>query len=142
MSRVSHLRHEFVDAIPDTLEDGILYVSAQYATAAHSCCCGCRNEVITPLSPTDWQLMFDGSVSLTPSIGNWSFDCQSHYWIERGSVRWAPRWRRKQIEEGRACDRVAKQRALAPAGTAAQPAERRRSRLRDFLRRLRFWDRA
>jgi len=101
--RVKHLKQEFVEQIPDQLADGVIYVSIPYATVAHRCCCGCGYEVITPLTPTDWQLTFDGeSISLTPSIGNWSFECQSHYWIERGHVRWARRLARGQIDAGRA----------------------------------------
>ncbi len=77
------LQHKFVEFIPDRIEDGLLYISVQYCTAIHKCVCGCGNEVVTPLSPTDWRLTFDGiSISLYPSIGNWNFDCQSHYWIK------------------------------------------------------------
>jgi hypothetical protein len=108
------LRHEFVEYIPDELEDGVIYVSMDYATAAHKCACGCGSEVITPFSPTDWRLTFDGeTVSLRPSIGNWSFPCQSHDWIERGRIRWAPKWSREKIEAGRARDRRAKERRAA-----------------------------
>ncbi len=61
------LRQEFVDLIPDELAEGTVYVSILYATVVHKCCCGCGNEVVTPLGPTDWQLVFDGeSISLTP----------------------------------------------------------------------------
>jgi uncharacterized protein DUF6527 len=102
--------HCFVDYIPEDLEDGTVYVSVQFATAVHKCCCGCGREVVTPLSPTDWKLIFEGqTISLHPSIGNWSFPCQSHYWIRRNRVVWAPRWSRSQIEAGRADDRAAKQ---------------------------------
>ena len=84
MKRELILRHEFVEFIPDKLADGVVYVSIPYATVAHKCCCGCGMEVVTPLSPTDWELIFDGeSISLDPSIGNWSFDCKSHYWIRQ-----------------------------------------------------------
>jgi hypothetical protein len=70
---------EFVASIPDRLAEHTLYVSMEYATVAHQCCCGCGLEVVTPLSPTDWKLTYDGvSVSLHPSIGNWSFPCRSH----------------------------------------------------------------
>ncbi len=97
------LRHEFVEIIPDLLRDGVVYVSVLYATAVHKCCCGCGGEVVTPISRTDWQLTFDGeSISLHPSIGNWSFACQSHYWIRRNEVRWAPRWSQERIAAGRA----------------------------------------
>lgn len=104
------LRHEFVEFIPDKLEEGIIYVSIALGTASHKCVCGCGNEVVTPITPTDWELTYDGeSVSLDPSIGNWSFPCQSHYWITRDRASWAPRWSEKKIAAGRAHDRVAKQ---------------------------------
>jgi Family of unknown function (DUF6527) len=34
--------------------------------------------------------IFDGrSISLDPSIGNWGFQCRSHYWIKNNRVVWA-----------------------------------------------------
>lgn len=96
------LSHKFVKNIPDTIENGVVYVSVDYSTAIHKCCCGCGNEVVTPLSPTDWKLSFDGeTISLYPSIGNWSLPCQSHYWITDNEVEWAPKWTKRQIERGR-----------------------------------------
>ncbi|MDE2770284.1 MAG: DUF6527 family protein [Bacteroidota bacterium] len=84
------LRHEFVDYIPKQLDDNVLYVSFRFGTVVHRCACGCGEEVVTPLGPAEWELTYDGdSVSLAPSIGNWSFPCRSHYWVEKGSVRWA-----------------------------------------------------
>lgn len=104
------LTHEFITSVPEVLEEGTLYVSFDYATAVHKCCCGCGREVVTPLSPTDWKLTYDGvSVSLSPSIGNWSFDCQSHYWIARNRVRWAEQWSSERIQLGRTHDRRLKQ---------------------------------
>src|SRR6266436_4735734 len=98
MKRQTTLAHEFVEYIPDELKDGTLYVSMPFATVAHKCCCGCGKEVVTPLSPTDWKLIFDGkSISLDPSIGNWSFECQSHYWIRGSTVKWAQQWSREEI---------------------------------------------
>lgn len=109
MKRTVTLTHEFVEYIPDDLEDGTVYVSMPLATAVHKCCCGCGNEVVTPLSPTDWKLIFDGiSISLTPSIGNWNFACQSHYWIRHNRVEWARRWSREEIDAGRVYDRWSK----------------------------------
>jgi len=95
------LSHEFVKSIPEKLDDGVVYVSIDYSTAIHRCCCGCGNEVVTPLSPTDWEVTFNGeSISLYPSIGNWNFACQSHYWITDNKVEWAPKWTRKEIADG------------------------------------------
>jgi len=114
MSRLYAVRHEFVRSVPDRLDDGVLYVSVEFATAIHKCCCGCGMQVVTPFSPTDWRLTFDGTaVSLDPSIGNWSFACKSHYWIIGNRVRWASRWLPNQIESGRKGDQGKKKRFFA-----------------------------
>lgn len=108
--RPSSLSYEFVEYVPDTLEEGKIYISVAFATAAHKCCCGCGHEVITPLSPTDWKLTYDGvSVSLRPSIGNWSFPCQSHYWITRNKVEWVPKWSSEEVTAGRLSDQRTKE---------------------------------
>ena len=109
MRQPTILAHEFVRSIPNKLEERKLYVSMDYATVVHTCCCGCGMEVVTPLSPTDWKLTYDGvSISLDPSIGNWSFKCKSHYYIDNSTIRWAGLWSKKQIMAGRARDRRAK----------------------------------
>jgi hypothetical protein len=106
----TQIRHEFVEYIPSQLEEGVIYISIPFATAAHKCGCGCGKEVVTPLSPTDWKITFDGvSVSLHPSIGNWDFECESHYFIQNSRVKWAGKMSRQEIEMGRKFDRVAKQ---------------------------------
>ena len=142
MKRISHLQHEFVEHIPADVGDATLYISIPFATAIHKCCCGCGMEVVTPFSPTDWKLTFDGdSVSLNPSIGNWSFACQSHYWIERNTVNWAPRMTQREIDAGRAHDRLAKMRyyqANRPVQSAPSSASTQRSDTvwRRIMRRL------
>ncbi|MCY3747802.1 MAG: DUF6527 family protein [Chloroflexi bacterium] len=84
------LRHEFVDYIPEQIDERVLYVSVRFGTVVHRCACGCGEEVVTPLGPAEWRLTYDGrTISLAPSIGNWSFRCRSHYWIDEGSVRWS-----------------------------------------------------
>src|SRR3954468_15084426 len=109
--RLSSVRPEFVEFIPSEREEGVPYPSTPDATGVHNCCCGCGLKVVTPLSPTDWSLIFDGeTVSLTPSVGNWSFPCQSHYWIKGDKVVWAPAWSAEQIERGRLRDRAGKRR--------------------------------
>lgn len=90
MTQIDYLRAQYVEFVPERLERGIIYISERYRTASHLCCCGCGMEVVTPLNPAKWQLFEqDGAISLHPSIGNWSFPCQSHYWIESNCVRWA-----------------------------------------------------
>ena len=107
--RQAVVRHTFVSNIPDILQSGTVYVCVEYATAVHKCCCGCGMRVVTPLSPTDWRLTYDGiSVSLDPSIGNWSFECESHYYIRANRVLWAGRWSTARIAAERTRDRRAK----------------------------------
>jgi hypothetical protein len=120
--RVSKLQHKFITTVPKKLEDGVLYVSLGHRSAMHSCCCGCRQEVITPFSPTDWKLTFDGvSISLYPSIGNWSLPCQSHYWIDEGAVRWSYQMTKSEIAAGRMWDRVNKARYYGQQDTSVAP---------------------
>lgn len=76
----------------------------------HNCCCGCGNEVITPIGKTDWQLTEEsGSITIYPSIGNWSFKCRSHYWINKNRVLWADQWSDEMIQAGRQSDRFRKE---------------------------------
>jgi hypothetical protein len=113
--RYPRLDHRFVEHVPDRLEPGVLYVSIKYATATHQCCCGCGNEVVTPITPTDWSLTFDGeSISLSPSIGSWTLPCRSHYFIKKGRVIEAPPWSDDQVTAERARDRRAKARHYLP----------------------------
>ena len=108
---MTKLRHKFVEFIPDTLETAVLYVSIAHGTAVHRCCCNCGREVVTPLTPTDWKVIFDGeSVSLYPSIGNWNFPCRSHYWISHNRVEWAEDWSDWRVEAAITSDRNEKDR--------------------------------
>ena len=103
-------KHEFVQFIPEELQEGTIYVSIRFATVTHLCACGCETKVVTPLKPTDWKLTFDGkTVSLHPSIGNWDFPCRSHYWIRNNRVRWDEDWSQKRVDANRDYDRRSKQ---------------------------------
>ena len=96
---------KYVGNIPEKLDDGIFYICERYHIAAHKCCCGCGQEVITPLTPADWLIKNDNNlITLFPSIGNWSFACQSHYWIKRNKIVWSTRMSKKEIERVRAKD--------------------------------------
>lgn len=129
---------EFVEFVPNSLEDGVLYISVEYATAVHKCCCGCGQRVVTPLSQTDWALILEGDVvSLSPSVGNWSYSCQSHYWIKRNKIRWARQMTRAQIDAGRQQDRARTERFYderRDADVVPRPEAKRA-----MLSRLRFW---
>lgn len=95
-----NIKHQFISEIPQSPQERILYISIKYKVAVHLCACGCKNKVVTRLSPKDWKLTFDGiSATLYPSIGNWNFNCKSHYWIENDTVIIAPSIRNKRKKE-------------------------------------------
>ncbi|HWX98111.1 MAG TPA: DUF6527 family protein [Solirubrobacteraceae bacterium] len=146
MTKAATMSHEFVDELPDEFTDGVLYVSIPFATAGHLCCCGCGNPVYTPLRPNRWRMTFDGeSISLEPSVGNWNFPCQSHYWLERGKVRWAPGMTRREIDHMRerareghvaAHERVVNHESAGSGSEAAKPsAGRIRAAIRGLFKR-------
>lgn len=114
----SFLKPQFVEFIPEKLQNGVLYISMSYATATHLCCCGCGKEVVTPFTPTDWRMTFDGTVSINPSIGNWSFKCRSHYWITGNRVKWAGDMDQRKIDAGRLRDKQAKEQFYGKTGIA------------------------
>ena len=47
--KIKQIRPESVEFIPEHIEEGVLYISELYRTAVHKCCCGCGQEVVTPL---------------------------------------------------------------------------------------------
>ena len=109
MLKYKHLDHQFVRHLPDALCPGILYVSVEYATASHLCCCGCGEEVVTPFAPAQCRMTFDGDViSLHPSVGNWLLKCRSHYVISEGKVVDAGQWSEGEIAAGILHDRAAR----------------------------------
>jgi hypothetical protein len=103
--RETQIVPEFVTSFPRQLEPGRLYVSVRFSTAAHLCACGCGREVITPLSPAQWVLTFDGTVTIRPSIGNWALPCQSHYLIDHGEIKWARSFTHDEVQLNRESDR-------------------------------------
>jgi hypothetical protein len=114
MTKSYDIRPEFVDRLPKTLNDGVIYISRKYATAAHNCCCGCGTKIITPLKPGRWRLEAMGDVvSIHPSIGNWSSACQSHYWIADNRVDWARAYTPSEIATNRANDQRVRQKVHA-----------------------------
>lgn len=73
----------FVDMIPGTLKQDIIYISREHKTAIHLCLCGCGHESVTPLNPiTGWNLTEkEGKISLIPSILNTGCPNRYHYII-------------------------------------------------------------
>lgn len=101
------IRPQFVEFIPGSLSDDVLYISEHYRTAVHLCPCGCGEKVVTPLSSANWRLVRRGDlVSLYPSIGNWKYTCRSHYWIKDNRVIWATQFSAARIAQAQERDRV------------------------------------
>ena len=135
------LRYKFVELRPAVLEEGVLYISVEYCSAIHKCACGCGSEVVTPIAPTGWQLTFDGrSVSLYPSIGNWNFDCRSHYWIIKNEIQFAESWTEKQVQLGRQGDHELKKGFYADSEDEVKQAKVDVDP-NDRIPRLTFWER-
>ena len=137
--RRERIGYEFVTYIPKQLEDGVLYISPEYAVTAHLCCCGCGLEVSLPLAPAEWKLTFDGRVSLSPSIGRPGWPCESHYWIRDGRVVWAeklsPATDRAHTARAEAA-RASYYDAQDSTPAAGAPSTKRAGRARRALRRL------
>jgi hypothetical protein len=94
------MQHKFVEFIPSEIEQDILYISIEYDIAKHKCACGCGAIIVTSLAPSRWKLTYDGeTVSLSPSIGNWSHPCQSHYFITNDKIVWAGSISKTAIQE-------------------------------------------
>lgn len=81
---------EFVEEIPEDIDEGYLYLCLQYNAVIHKCACGCGEIVSTPLDKKyGWIMQYDGeAVSLAPSIGNGSYQCRSHYFIRENRIVW------------------------------------------------------
>ncbi|MCH0561160.1 DUF6527 family protein [Streptomyces sp. MUM 16J] len=132
----TRITHVFVDCFPERLDQGMVYISIRYALVTHLCCCGCGYEVVTPLAPREWKLTFDGdTISLHPSIGNWSFPCKSHYWIRNNTVVWARQRAEKEISAIRGTTHPTAEAmgGMSPRGTASSVASRWWAALRKHM---------
>lgn len=122
MTRQAEIEFQFVNYIPNELEEGILYIAAEFGAVVHLCFEGCGERVSTPLHPGQWTLTFDGAtVSLSPSVGNWGLPCRSHYIVRRNCVLWSADWSNERAARSAVSDR------LAAARPAMLPATHRRS---------------
>lgn len=105
MPKTEEFEPRLVEFVPKELEPGVIYISIKYRTTVHLCASGCGNKVVLPLGPAQWNITWDGeTISMSPSVGNWEYPCESHYWIRRNLVQWAPKWSRERIERGRERD--------------------------------------
>lgn len=125
--KISSVEPVWVEFVPDQLEEGKLYISEKFSTVIHKCCCGCGEEVVTPLSPVDWRIFrTQQGVTLHPSIGNWSYPCQSHYFIRNSRVVWAGRMTATEIRLNQQADTKLKAQYIEVMNKQrAEPAEQR-----------------
>lgn len=67
-----------------------MYICINCNVIVHKCACGCGEKTVTPLDRNNgWIMKYDGqSITLRPSIGNFSFNCKSHYYITENKVDW------------------------------------------------------
>ncbi|CAN7169516.1 DUF6527 family protein [Variovorax paradoxus] len=123
MLKHTELEPRFVKGVPRELEPGVLYVSMEYATVVHGCCCGCGLEVVTQLSPTHWELNFDGeAISLWPSVGNWNLPCRSHYVVRKNKVLEAEPWSQSRVRAAQHREQEARDRYYGQPRTPTPPA--------------------
>lgn len=95
---------KYTKLIPKKLRNNTLYISNEYSTAVHLCACGCTNKVVTPFTSSDWSMIVnDEGVTLRPSIGNWYFSCQSHYWITDSRIQWIPE---RQVDDSQITNNI------------------------------------
>ena len=118
---IQQVRLEQVHLIPKDLKPGVLYFSAEFETAAHLCCCGCATKVVTPIGPGRWKLTGTPSgPTLTPSVGNTSQPCRSHYIVTAGNVHWA-----SELTDAAHAAAIARDRAAAVSAMSPLPWWRR-----------------
>lgn len=104
----------FTETVPSNPAPGNLYISMRYETAVHLCACGCGTKVVTPFGHRDWTLTFNGSVSLSPSVGNGQQPCRSHYYVRHDRVEWLRPMSAWETQAASASDRAAHIRRAAP----------------------------
>lgn len=144
--KIRELTPRDLDEFPRVLEEGVLYISEECELAAHKCCCGCGEDVITPLRPARWRLDHNGGrVSLYPSIGNWKFACRSHYWIRDNRVIPSCAFDDEEIAAVIELDRVAREnyfarsRPVPPSSGSQKTASEPQHWLARLFEHLRSW---
>lgn len=89
--KINEITPVFVKRIPHKIEEGILYIAPECDAIIHRCACGCGEIISTPTDEHGWLLTYqDSCVSLYPSIGNYSYNCKSHYFITKNKIVWLP----------------------------------------------------
>lgn len=79
----------FVKEMPELWEQGKVYICEEYNTSAHLCLCGCGQKTVMPLGGGQWWTLVkeaNGTVSFIGSVGNYNFECKSHYIITKNKA--------------------------------------------------------
>ena len=98
VNRINELRVVECKHIIDPLEEGVLYVSQEFKLSIHLCACGCKGKTVLPFSKIvegkeqGWSTTknSDGTMTLRPSVGNWSGQSpyHAHYYITNNKIEW------------------------------------------------------
>lgn len=92
---------------------------------------------MTPLNPAQWRIIEkNGKISLNPSVGNWSYPCQSHYFIKNNRIVWAEAFSEAAIKRVQARDQWALGSYIANKNVARQRADGLGRRVIAALRRF------
>jgi len=89
--RKVYIEVKYVESMPPVseMEENKIYISEKYHSSTHRCLCGCGSPTVLPINHNGatygWDLYKEnnGTVSFTPSVGNYSFPCKSHYIITK-----------------------------------------------------------
>ncbi len=100
--KINQFKIEFVEIVPSELKDGILYICISCNVIVHKCACGCGEKTVTPIDKKyGWKMTYDGqTITLRPSIGNFSIPCQSHYYITENKVEWLEKYHKDNSKNG------------------------------------------
>ena len=100
--KINKFKIQFVETVPSELKDGILYICISCKVIVHRCACGCGEKTVTPIDKKyGWKMTYDGqTITLRPSIGNFSIPCQSHYYITENKVEWLEEYHKDNSKKG------------------------------------------
>ena len=93
MKKLTEIKPEYVDFMPEEKEHGVLYISDKFSLAIHLCACGCEGQSVTPIGGKNygWRLEDNsGKITMNPSIGNFSGEkpYHAHYYIRKNKIVW------------------------------------------------------
>lgn len=89
MNKLYDITPIYVERLPQALEHGVIYISKEYKCSVHLCPCGCGQKVYVPIDEQGWTLTEEsGTITLSPSIGNFELPCESHYFIRKNKIVW------------------------------------------------------